>query len=152
MGLAGCSSNGGCAHHHHHHHLLLSRHWSLPRPHVTAQQIPNTRLWYDTTSQNPSAASTLLAAQSTTSSSGVQGDGGSNCQSNSSSLSNILDRLETLSVASIGYETCVWKRRRVSFYSPPHSTNRPFSFFLNKNFEILPSFSYTIYHQTQTNT
>ena len=106
MGLAGCSSSGGCSARHHH-HLLLSRHWSLPRPHVTAQQIPNTLLWSDATSQNPSAVSTLLAAQSTTSSIGVQGYGGSNCQSNSSSLSNILDRLETLSVASIGYETCV---------------------------------------------
>lgn len=96
----------GCVRHHH--HLLMSRHWSLPRPHVTAQQTLNAQLWADSTSRNPAAVTTLSAALATTTPTpnGILADG-SNCQSNSSSLSNILDRLDTLSVASIGYETCV---------------------------------------------
>lgn len=100
------ASMAGCVRHHH--HLLMSRHWSLPRPHVTAQQTLNAQLWADSTSRNPAAVTTLSAALATTTPTpnGILADG-SNCQSNSSSLSNILDRLDTLSVASIGYETCV---------------------------------------------
>lgn len=140
MGMATCGAKGGCVRHH---HLLMSRHWSLPRPHVTAQQTLNAQLWAD--SQYPAAVTTLSDAASTTTPNGILADG-SHCQSNSSSLSNILDRLETLSVASVGYETCVWKEKRNLNFSFRAQTQT--AHFFNVNLAIVLARRFINRHKT----
>lgn len=82
----------GCIYHHHN-HPFLSRHWSLPRPVFAGDSAQtNPKTWPDASIQTKVVSNPITTLPT---------------HSNSSSLSNILDQLETMSVASVGYETCV---------------------------------------------
>ena len=96
-GPSSCGAGNGCAHRPYHH----TRHWSLPRsqahqPTAGGGAVPVRRHL----ALLAGAATTALTTDTATT-----GDTG--CHSNSSSISNILDQLETQSVASVGYETSV---------------------------------------------
>lgn len=104
MGLSSYASNNSCGHHHFlHHNVTQTRHWSLPRSQASGH---NVQALSDIVQSGPAKILTSLPARTTVTTDTVT-TGDTGCHSNSSSISNILDQLETLSVASVGYETSV---------------------------------------------
>jgi hypothetical protein len=97
-------------------HHLLCRHWSLPRPtnalpsnkshskNSRLQPWPNTPLCDSVVVASGDAGPTTCASRTTRD---EDASPLSHSSSNDSNISQLLDQLETLSVASTGYETCV---------------------------------------------